>query len=319
MKIEIEVHIKAILFGVDETIVENLKLGNEYEIIKDSMTNHRLWEEFDYTAFGIRRVYEEAKLNKKLDVAILNKKINTTYDANFKKDIGHLIEDKQIIEVISEIENIEMNYIDKKMRIIRLYKENAFNIKELLINTYMIDENANKHLCSNSKIPFPDRIFGEVEKLHLNSPDEIKDINTFISNFNLNFPNSNFESNILSSACFLYDQSYHAPVITLRFMVCVIGIESLLVDGNSELSYKLSRNCAMLLSNNASEYLTLFKKIRDIYNKRSKFVHNGIVENIEDTDVIYVRTILRKIIFKIVDKNISQANLIKELDLKGYF
>lgn len=318
MKIEIEVIVKAILFGVDETIIDNLKVGNEYKISKDSMTNHNLWEEFDYTAIGIRRVYEEAKLNDKLDVAILNKKTKIAYDATFKTGIGYLIEDRQIAEIISELENNEMNYIDKKMRIIRLYKENGFNIKELLINTYMVDENKNKNIYLNSKIPFPDRIFGEVEKLHLNSQKEIGDINIFISNFDLDFPNSSFSNEILSMACFLYDQSYHAPVITLRFMVCVIGLESLLVDGNGELSYKLSRNCAMLLSNNAEEYSALFKDIKDIYNKRSKFVHNGIVKNIEDINIIYVRNILRKAIFKIADKNISQSDLIKELDLKGY-
>ena len=171
---------------------------------------------------------------------------------------------------------------------------------------------------SNSKIPFPDRIIGNIDKLSLSNKKEIYSINSFISKTKLDFKDLNFSSKLLSSAAFLYDQSYTASVPTLRFIVCVIGLESLLVDGKSELSYKLSRNCAMLLSSNSDEYLKLFSKMKKIYSKRSDYVHNGFVKSLEENEIVETRNILRNVIFKIIEKNISQESLLKELDLKGY-
>lgn len=73
MKLTIEMNIKSILFGVEENVIGNLNIGNDYEVIKDSLTNEMLWKEFDYTTFGLRRIYETAKLNDELDVAVLKK------------------------------------------------------------------------------------------------------------------------------------------------------------------------------------------------------------------------------------------------------
>lgn len=320
MKLKIRYKIKAILFGVDETVVNNLDLGNSYEIEKDCMINHNLWEEFDYTAFGLRRIYETAKLNDNLDVAVLSKVEEINYDnVNLKIGEGWFVGDKNIEDIIFEYENEEMDYVDKKMRIIRLYSENSFNIKELLINTEVINESTKEVIYNhNSKIPFPDRIIGDIDKVTLPNREEINSINSFISKIDLDFKDSNFSSKILSSATFLYDQSYTSPVATLRFMVCVIGLESLLVDGNNELSYRLSRNCAMLLSSNSDEYLELFSKMNKIYKKRSEYVHNGMVKSLEEDEIVGTRNILRNVIFKIIEKNVSKESLIKELDLKGY-
>ncbi len=320
MELKIKYVIKAILFGVDETVINNLDLGNSYKIEKDCLINHNLWEEFDYTAFGLRRVYETAKLNNDLDVAVLNKIEEINYDnANLKIGEGWFVGDKNVQDIIFDHENEEMDYVDKKMRIVRLYSENSFNIKELLINTEVINKSTNEVIYNhNSKIPFPDKIIGDIDKLTLPNKEKINSINSFISNIDLDFKDSNFSPKILSSVTFLYDQSYTSPVATLRFMVCVIGLESLLIDGNSELSYRLSRNCAMLLSTNSDEYLELLSKMKKIYKKRSDYVHNGMVKSLEENEVIETRNILRNVIFKIIEKNISQESLIKELDLKGY-
>lgn len=320
MNLKIIYKIKAILFGVDETVINNLDLGNSYKIEKDSMINQHLWKEFDYTAFGFRRVYENAKLNDHLDVAVLNKIEEVIFeDATLKRGEGWFVKDKNIEDIIFKYEKEEMDYVDTKMRIVRLYSENGFNIKELLINIRILNNSTDEELYNyDSKIPFPDRIIGNIGKLSLPNKNEINLINNYISKTNLDFKELNFSSKILSSAAFLYDQSYTAPVATLRFMVCVIGLESLLIDGKNELTYKLSRNCAMLLSSNSDEYLKLFSKMRKIYEKRSDYVHNGMVKNLEETEVVETRNILRNVIFKIIEKNISKESLIKELDLKGY-
>ena len=75
MDCKVLISIKAILFGVTESVIGNLDVGNNYEIKKDNMLSNELLKEFDYTTFGIRRIYEGAKINEDLDVAMLTKSI----------------------------------------------------------------------------------------------------------------------------------------------------------------------------------------------------------------------------------------------------
>lgn len=317
MDIIIEMHIKAILFGVDETVINNLDIGNDYCIKKDTLINQALYQEFDYQAINFRRMYDSAKLNDQLEIAVLSKKYKKKYIATIKDGKIYFYENKELSELIFELEEQEITYIDKKMRAIRLYNENGYNIKELLINTKFIYENNDK-ITYNSRIPFPDRLPITITKLSLKNEHEIKCINEYLEKFDFEFKTSQYKPEILESACSLYDQSYYAPVDTLKFMVCVIGLESLLVDGNTELSYRLSRNCAMLLSDNIEQYNKLFLKTKEIYNKRSQFVHTGKIKNFTADDILDARSMLRKVIFKIIELNERKEDLLKKLDLKGY-
>ena len=74
----------------------------------------------------------------------------------------------------------------------------------------------------------------------------------------------------------------------------------------------------MLLSDNVDEYKDLFFKMKKIYKKRSEYVHNGFLKELDEKEVTQVRNILRKVIFKIIEKNISKDQLLEELDIKGY-
>lgn len=320
MRIKIEYTIKAILFGVDETVIKHLNFGNSYLLEKDSLTNYKLWKEFDYTDFGMRRIYETSKLNDNLEIALLTKKENVEYDAlESIVDNQKMINHEDVYKFIWEFENKELSYVDKTMRHIRLFSENCFNIKELLFKCTV--KNIDDKIIIpevESKIPLPDRILDNIEKLHIENDLEASKLNDFIKNIENDILSSAFSSKILSQACFLYDQSYTATIDTLRFMVCVIGLESILLNGKVELSYKFSRNGAMLLSNSAEEYWELSKKLKDIYDKRSSYVHTGSVKKLKKEDIVYSRDILRKVIFKVLDKNMSQEDLLKDLEVKGY-
>ena len=318
MRIKMVTNIKAILFGVEENVIGKLNIGNDYCVTRDTMMNRELWREFDYTDFGIRRVYEEAKVNNHLDVAILEKSIIQDIDnADIIVGKGIFINGKMIDEYVNNMENQEMNYSDVKMRLIRLYSESGFNIKELLINTEVKMEDGN-HFNYNNKVPFPDRIYGDLKKLSLITKEETESINRFLCDGETIFDNSKFDTKLLKNSWFLYEQSLWSPVVTLRYMTCVIGIEGLLVDGNTELTYRLSRNCAMLLSDNVNDYKDLFSKMKKIYKKRSEYVHNGFLKELDEKEVTHVRKILREVIFKIIEKNISKDQLLEELDIKGY-
>ena len=317
MKLIVEKKIKAILFNVEENVIGNLDIGNEYKTDRDNMDNNKLWLEFDYTALGFIRMYQESVLNTNRDIALLQKTEKFEIEVELV-DGEYTIDDKDIFQYVDNLENSEINYIDEKMRLIRLFDNNCFNIKEALVNIVITDPQENGSSYFNSKRPFPDRIYGEIKKLNLPDKKSIERINSFLTNTKLDFPNSKFSPDLLSKACFLYDQTYTSPVLTLRFMTGVIGLETLLVDGKTELRYRLSRNCSMLLSENIDEYKKLLKRVKDIYDRRSEYVHNANIKKLNEEYVIDTRKILHDVIFKIIELNISQKELLEKLDLKGY-
>lgn len=321
MKIEIQYTIKAILSGVDETVIDHLDFGNSYSIVKDSLTNYKLWEEFDYTSFGIRRIYETSKLNNQLEIALLTKNICINYDvAETIYNDEQALNFEQIDKCISDFENKELNYVDETMRHIRLFSENCFNIKELLFKCDVVNLDDKSQIISNinSKIPLPDKILDNISKLHIENDAKSQKINNFIKTIDTQISSSNFSPEIIKQACFLYDQSYTAPVETLRFMVCVIAMESILVKGNLELSYRFSRNGAMLLSNNVEEYWQYSNIFKEIYKKRSNYVHTGKLDNLHLENIVQTREVLRNIILNVLSKNKSKDDLLNELEVKGF-
>ena len=321
MKIKINYTIKAILSGVDETVIDNLSIGNSYVLKKDSLTNHFLWEEFDYTAIGIRRVYELSKLNDKLDIVLLEKNVEKNYNIpEIIKDEKNFLNFDEVYKCISDFEDNELKYIDTVMKSIRLFSENGFNIKELLIRSKIknIDDNIEIPGEFDNKIQLPDKITENIAKLHINDNIESQKLNDFIIKIGDKISSSNFSPDILRQACFLYDQSYTSPVETIRFMTCIIGIESILLDGKLELSYRFSRNGAMLLSNNEEEYWKYSKILKEVYNKRSTYVHTGKLNGLKPEDIIQAREILRKVILEVISKNKTKNELLKELEVKGY-
>ena len=312
---KINVTIEAILFGVTESVIGNLDFGNDYTIKKDTLMNMDLVQRYDYTAFGIRRIYGHAVIDDKLGVAVLRKDaVLENIDSKLLKD-DHFMNDDDAISICGEFEDKEIDYIDKQMRAIRFYNENGFNIQEVLFKFEIESQNNNIEESITSKRPFPDRIYNKVSKLEL---EDYSNLNMFLKSFKQSTLNTAFDSNLLNSVLFLYDQSYYAPVETLRFMVCVIGLESIFAKGNSELTYKLSRSVGMLLSKSKDEYKTIRDKVKDIYNKRSTYVHTGLCKNIKEQDIVDARDILRNVIKCIISMNMKKDDLLEYLEVKGF-
>ena len=134
MQLKVIISIKAILFGVTESVIGNLDIGNGYVIKKDSMINNMVWKEFDYTDFGIRRIYEKAKINNKLDVAVLTKEIELdAKQINSNERNGIYIDDIVIDKYADDLENEEAEYIDVKMRLVRLLLRTCFFVLSFFV------------------------------------------------------------------------------------------------------------------------------------------------------------------------------------------
>lgn len=110
----------------------------------------------------------------------------------------------------------------------------------------------------------------------------------------------------------------------IAFLNIVTCLEALLVSSNSELTYRISRNVAVLLSNNKEQGKELFNKMKELYAIRSKLVHEGVWnpekyyrifdnEPFEDLKMIF-----NSAFRKYVDLGLSKKELVSKLDESGY-
>lgn len=138
-------------------------------------------------------------------------------------------------------------------------------------------------------------------------------VNTFIKN-NLYNPPQEYIKFALSN----YEKSYFTNHIEFDFLALMIALEALFNDGGSELTLRVSRGCAVLLTDNEVEASTLFKQVKCFYSMRSKLVHTGNINTIRLADVYELRFIVRRALVKIIELNLSKSELSQKLLMKGY-
>jgi hypothetical protein len=91
-------------------------------------------------------------------------------------------------------------------------------------------------------------------------------------------------------------------------------IESLLDIGNSELSYRLSLYTSYLLKNKCN-YEISFKRVKDLYNIRSKLIHQGVLkEGLNKSDLITLRRSVSNLLLLAL-KEMKQIKNV-EIDIK---
>ena len=94
----------------------------------------------------------------------------------------------------------------------------------------------------------------------------------------------------------------------------MISLETLFNSGRQKLSYRISRNTAVLLGKEKEDSETIFSDIKDLYDKRSKIVHTGNSNIVDQDDLLKLRHYVRESIKEInkIDKN--KDEFLKMLD-----
>ena len=125
------------------------------------------------------------------------------------------------------------------------------------------------------------------------NPNEIFEIKKFLKNTKIPF-----EEDSIELAFQNYRLSYQVRNINLQFLSIINGLESLLHPGNEgELTYRISRNLGVLIAENENDANDIFSKMKFLYSKRSRIVHNGKAD-IKNDDVLLARHYLRECIKK---------------------
>lgn len=86
---------------------------------------------------------------------------------------------------------------------------------------------------------------------------------------------------------------------------------------NVELTYRLSMRTALLVGNTPDDRLEIKKKVRDLYDIRSKIVHSGHYE-VADSDLSLIRYYAKRCIIRILTEK-PFLSMEKEKDLNAWF
>ena len=90
-----------------------------------------------------------------------------------------------------------------------------------------------------------------------------------------------------------FELSYEVGNTCLSFLALMVGLEALLNPGEQELTYRISRNAAVLLGKKDNNSKDIFDEIKKLYSKRSKIVHTGKSDIINGEDLFKLRKYIR--------------------------
>lgn len=174
------------------------------------------------------------------------------------------IKDKKENDLVSE-------YLYPSIKKMRLYRKG--NICIPFNYFYFVDNNVPELVSS---LDFGYYIIDEEYSLE---KSEINEFNRFIKEIEIPFSH-----NELQLAFENFELSYEIQNLNMQFLTLMNALEVLLKIGNTELSYKLSRNGAILLGKDKDTSERIYKTLKCLYNIRSSIVHTGKPKQRKNTD-----------------------------------
>lgn len=98
----------------------------------------------------------------------------------------------------------------------------------------------------------------------------------------------------------IFNTSYSVMNTNIGFIMRVTILE-MLIDGNAEMTYKLSRSVAVLLGKTKEKSEDIFKKCKKIYEARSKYLHEGKTKKITSGNQFLALDYSRRVIANLID------------------
>lgn len=197
--------------------------------------------------------------------------------------------------------------IEDKFRLLRLFKEGNVVLGYSFLY-HDQGEGRGPRICNQSReYPVAD---GAIFTL---APAEVPVAQSFMTTTALPFSYS-----FLQLAFDSFERSYELYHNELSFLSLMIAMEILLNPANHELTYRVSRNTAVLLGKSIEESDRIFRDIKGLYGKRSKLVHEGDKSVISRPDVLNLRRYVRESIKEILRTGMSKQALLKLLNSSGF-
>jgi hypothetical protein len=127
-----------------------------------------------------------------------------------------------------------------------------------------------------------------------------------------------FKEPFLELAFENFEESHHTQNLNLQFLSLMIALESLFNPGSGEISYRIRRNCAVLLGKDKKTSENIFSEVKELYNKRSHLIHSGKSKIVKPEDIKKARLFVRESIKEIYKMNINKEKLLESLNMTGF-
>lgn len=305
-KLEFKYTVHAVMFGTDITLT-NISLQDGFHFERKSLAPlvDHLDAVFDTTAMDLRRDYETARVDgETLDVICAVKELDVmllpTEAENFFDDAN----------------NENLKSLDDQIRAIRLLQECPLRCKKISFRLQADGssiDNAFGEISFIEILPIYESMSTkEWSKLHCDDT-VTRNINDMIPMLSFPLP----EKQINTSHVY-YDLSYHHD-LHIAITLLITALEIIYLKNEEGKKEKLSKRCAAYLHTNGEScynkqaMLECYGKLKEIYRKRSDFVHEGNVEGIRSDDIIYLRKCVRESIFKLLSDDRKKQERINDL------
>jgi hypothetical protein len=194
--------------------------------------------------------------------------------------------------IVNLEKNYSQGYLRNAIRVMRLFKEGNILMPAIFEGFVSNDGKFENEVAITTSLFYP----RNDEKYKL-TDSEVVALQEFLHKTQLPF------QEFIQLAFDYFEFSYHTHKIEMSFLSLMTSLEILFNSGNAELTYRISRNTAVLLGNDIAESDKIFKDIKHLYKKRSSIVHRGEVkgkEPLSNDDILKLRDYVRRSIKELI-------------------
>lgn len=307
-----KVHFIGILSNADESIVN-------FKFDKDIHATFKFqFEEFLSKMSGTPLKELEKNLKRKHFRGLF---LSSSFEINFKSDYK-IQRAYEFVENVVKYDNEIIDYLEPLFRKMRLYKAGNIWLSD---RYYYIIEKGYPKIYHTTK----DDRFIAAELYHIKD-NEIGTLRHFLDNFDLHFKDKS-----MNLAFENFELSYYVPFLNLQFLSLMNALEVLLKPANAQtdLTYRLSRNAAVLLGNDKDHSNEIYKNLKCLYSIRSSIVHSAEAkeckkkgkilnrEQMEEKIIIlreYVRDSIKEMNHILQKENKNKDEILKRLNEYGF-
>lgn len=282
------------------------------EICKLKHKNIRIEKKF-YFSIELMKKYDSMKINKALLFRFdIHEGKNICYEIIYEENYNEEKTNEKIEKEIAEIHK----KCDDVIRFINMYLGTSILLGPAKI---YIDDKLNSNFLSSGENKY--EITSLEKYMEVKIARDKKEY--FLENFEELFDKMS-DNEILKLIIEIYDSNLYTSNFRILFINFTTCLELLLVQGRSEITYKISRGIAVLLSSSKKEGKILYEKMKELYNMRSVLVHEGKYDDTKfikkyNTDPMReIKQITNEAIRKLIELNLDKENLILLLNENGY-
>jgi len=230
--------------------------------------------------------------------------MSNSFETNLEMNENGLL--TTLPEGVAKFDNkLVHRYLNTVIRLVRLFKEG--NICMPLKYYYIVDQNMPKSFQRHETGRYISR-----EPFTLGS-SEIPNLQRFIQDTKIPF-----EKSFLQLAFENFELSYATQNRNLSFLSLMVSLETLLNPGKHEITYRISRNTAVLLGKDVKDSRKIFREVRELYAKRSAIVHSGKSDIVNNEDLSKLRYYVRESIKRIYRTGKDKNEILNLLNSYGF-